>query len=115
MRAALSFPGIGVGVELWDVVSDSLVVAAVSNDPIGKSLAPYYYACFGLSCAASLLAATIKMRLVAFKLRKRSKIGKRGNSPSAKALLQIEDQIDELKLQTQEAAAAFLLAICEVH
>jgi hypothetical protein len=93
-----------------------LVVAAVSNDPIGKSLAPYYYVGFGLSCAASLLAVTIKIKLVAFKLRKRrSKIGKGGNSPSAKALLQIEEQIDGLELQTKEAVSALLLATFEVR
>ena len=83
-------------------MTDSLVVAAAANDPIGKSLAPSYYVGFGLSCAASLLAVTIKIKLVAFKLRKRrSKIGKGGNSPSAKAPLQIKEQIDGLKLQTK--------------
>ena len=101
--------------EVWDIISCGLVVAAVSNDPIGKPLAPYYYACFGLSCAASLLAVSIKIKLVLLKLRKRSKIGKRGNSPSAKALLRIEEQIDEAELQAQEAVCAFLLAIFEAR
>ena len=110
------FAGIGVAAEIWDVVSDCLVVAAISHDPTGNSLAPYYYAGFGMSCAASLLAIAIKIKLVAFKLRKRSKIdNKRGVAPAAKALFRIEEQLDELELLTNEAVGAVLLAIFEVH
>jgi hypothetical protein len=107
--------GCSIATELWDVVSDSLVVAAVSNDPIGKSLAIYYYITFGVSGVASLLAIAIKLQLVVFKLRKRNRAGKGKEEASAGALLRMGDEFDELELQIKEAVGAFLLSMFEVR
>ena len=107
--------GISIATEAWDIVSDGLVVAAVSNDPIGKSLAMYYYVTFGVSCAASLLAIAIKIQLVVFKLRKRNRAGKGKVEASAAALLRMGDEFDELELQIKEAVGAFLLSMFEVR
>jgi hypothetical protein len=101
--------GLDVALELWDLCSDSMVLVAIEADDIASSLRFGYRTCFGLATVASLLAISVKLKMLVRKVRRRNHtLKKRVSERTAH-----EDEDDEIKLEIRAIYCCVLIGACE--
>jgi hypothetical protein len=105
-----------IGFEIFDIVSDFLTVWAVHADAnAGRQLLFAYVSFFGVAMVASLYSMSGKLKLLIYKLRKRTSKHVVFASPQARKVALLEERSDIHKMHLQKALSYILLAICEVR